>query len=95
MGMPGADEFYTRDLYLQGEEVFGTQKHKANLPLGADEESHQSDRVIFSHLWYSSRRPRSSTNPSPIIDEDDSVPNDEVPPSMASSSLFTSTRETL
>jgi hypothetical protein len=34
---------------MAGEEVFGSSKRKANLPLGVEEESHRPDKVNFSH----------------------------------------------
>ena len=36
MNMPGAEEFCTHVPCMAGEEVFGSTKRKANLPLGAD-----------------------------------------------------------
>jgi hypothetical protein len=47
--MPGAEEFCTLVPRMVGEEVFGSTKRKADLPLGAKEESHQPDKVNFSH----------------------------------------------
>jgi hypothetical protein len=49
LDMPGAEEFCTRVLGMAGEEVFGSSKRKADLPLGAKEESHRPDKVNFSH----------------------------------------------
>jgi hypothetical protein len=39
-----------RILHLEGEEVFGSAKHKANLPRGLEIDSHRHDQVNFSHL---------------------------------------------
>jgi hypothetical protein len=47
--MPGAAEFYTREPHFEGEEVFGSQKRKTNVPLGSKHESHWPDKVNFSH----------------------------------------------
>jgi hypothetical protein len=47
--MPGAMEFCTREPHFEGEEVFGFQKRKADIPLGSEHESHRPDRVNFSH----------------------------------------------
>jgi hypothetical protein len=47
--MPGAAEFYTREPHFEGEEVFGSQKRKADIPLGSEHESHRPDKVNFSH----------------------------------------------
>jgi hypothetical protein len=46
--MPGVEEFCTREPHFEGEEVFGSQKRKADLPLGSEHESHRPDRVNFS-----------------------------------------------
>jgi hypothetical protein len=37
-------------LHLEGEEVFGSTKYKANLPLRSETYSHQHDWVNFSRL---------------------------------------------
>jgi hypothetical protein len=44
----GAELFYTREPYLAGEEVFGSQKRKADVPLGFEGELHRPDKVNFS-----------------------------------------------
>jgi hypothetical protein len=49
LDMPGVDEFCTREPRMAGEEVFGSSKRKADLPLGAEEKSHRPDKVNFSH----------------------------------------------
>ena len=69
--MPGADEFCTRVPRMAGEEVFGSMKRKADLPLGAEEESHRPDKVNFSHPRSSGRPLRARTAQMPIILEDD------------------------
>jgi hypothetical protein len=46
--MPGAEEFCTREPHFEGEEVLGSQKCKADIPLGSEHESHMPDRVNFS-----------------------------------------------
>jgi hypothetical protein len=46
--MPGAEEFCTQEPHFEGEEVFGSQKRKADIPLGSEHESHKTDRVNFS-----------------------------------------------
>jgi hypothetical protein len=43
----GANLFYTREPYLAGEEVFGSQKRKANIPLSFEGESNRPDKVNF------------------------------------------------
>jgi hypothetical protein len=39
----------TRIPHLEGEEMFGSTKHKVDLPLGLKAESHRHDQVNFSH----------------------------------------------
>jgi hypothetical protein len=45
----GAELFCTREPYLVGEEVFSSQKRKANILLGFEGELHRPDKVNFSH----------------------------------------------
>jgi hypothetical protein len=47
--LPGAELFCTREPHLAGEEVFSSQKRKADVPLGFEGESHQPDKANFSH----------------------------------------------
>jgi hypothetical protein len=47
--MPGAAKFYTREPHFKGEEVFGSQKRKADVPLGSEHELHRPDKINFSH----------------------------------------------
>jgi hypothetical protein len=53
----GAELFCTRAPHMAGEEVFGSQKRKADVPLGFEGESHRPDKVNFS-------RPRIATSSS-------------------------------
>jgi hypothetical protein len=46
--MPGAEEFCTREPNFEGEEVFGSQKRKVDIPLRSKYELHRPDRVNFS-----------------------------------------------
>jgi hypothetical protein len=46
--LPGAELFCTREPHLAGEEVFDSQKRKADVPLGFEGESHRSNKVNFS-----------------------------------------------
>ena len=55
--LPGAELFCTRAPHMAGEEVFGSQKRKADVPLGFEGESHRPDKVNFS-------RPRMATRSS-------------------------------
>jgi hypothetical protein len=43
----GTDLFCTREPHLVGEEVFGSQKRKADVLLDFEGESHQPDKVNF------------------------------------------------
>jgi hypothetical protein len=40
---------------MAGEEVFGSQKRKADVPLGFESESHRPDKVNFSCPWIATR----------------------------------------
>ena len=44
----GVQDFVTREPHLKGEEVFGSQKRKADMPLGCEHDSHRPDKVNFS-----------------------------------------------
>ena len=44
----GVQDFVTREPHLEGEEVFGSQKRKADMPLGCEHDSHRPDKVNFS-----------------------------------------------
>jgi hypothetical protein len=46
--MPGAEKFHTPEPHFEGEEVFGSHKRKADIPLESEHESHRPDRVNFS-----------------------------------------------
>ena len=43
----GVQDFVTREPHLEGEEVFGSQKRKADMPLGYEQDSHRPDKVNF------------------------------------------------
>ena len=44
----GAELFSNRAPHMAGEEVFGFQKQKADVPLGFEGESHRPDKANFS-----------------------------------------------
>jgi hypothetical protein len=46
--LPRVELFCTREPHLAGEEVFGSQKQKVDVPLGFEGESHQPYKVNFS-----------------------------------------------
>jgi hypothetical protein len=56
--MLGATEFCTREPHFEGKEVFGSQKHKADVPLGSEHESHWPDKINFSHPQVRTRSSR-------------------------------------
>ena len=51
----GVELFCTREPHLVGEEVFGSQKWKADVPLDFEGELYQHDKVNFSHPWIATR----------------------------------------
>ena len=56
----GAEVFCTCEPHLVGEEVFGFQKQKANVPPDYKGESHRSDKVNFSYLRIATRLTRAN-----------------------------------
>jgi hypothetical protein len=75
--LPGAELFCTRAPYMAGEEVFGSQKRKADVLLGFEGKSHRPDKVNFS-------RPRIATRLSRANHASCSLPNvvEEVSPEL-------------
>jgi hypothetical protein len=66
--LPGVELFCTREPDLVGEKVFGSQKRKANIPLGVEGESHRPDNKHFS-------RPRIATRSNRTNHPSYSLPN--------------------
>jgi hypothetical protein len=64
----GVEFFYTREPHLVGEEVFGSQKRKADGPLGFEGESHLPDKVNFSHPQIATRSNRANHASCSLID---------------------------
>jgi hypothetical protein len=58
--LPGAKLFCTRAPHMAGEEVFGSQKRKADVPLGFEGESHRPDKVNFSRPRIATRSSRAN-----------------------------------
>jgi hypothetical protein len=58
--LPRAELFCTREPHLAGEEVFGSQKRKADVPLDFEGESHRPDKVNFSRPWIATRSNRAN-----------------------------------
>jgi hypothetical protein len=82
--LPGAELFCTRAPHMAGEEVFGSQKQKADVPLGFEGESHRPDKVNFSCpriATRSSRANHANCNLSDVVEElspelqEDQAPN--------------------
>jgi hypothetical protein len=46
--MPRTVKFCTHVLHLESEVVFGSQKRKANMPIGDEHDSHRLDQVTFT-----------------------------------------------
>ena len=44
----GVQDFVIREPHLEGKEVFGSQKRKADMPLGCEHDLHRPDKVNFS-----------------------------------------------
>ena len=44
----GVQDFVTKEPHLEGEEVFGSQEWKADMPLGCEQDFHRPDKVNFS-----------------------------------------------
>jgi hypothetical protein len=84
----GAEFFCTREPYLGGEEVFDSQKQKTDDLLGFEGESHQPDKVKFSHPRIATRFNRANhTNCSLSIVVEDLSP--ELQEDQASNNLGT------
>jgi hypothetical protein len=58
--LPGAELFCTRTPHMAGEEVFGSQKRKVDVPLGFEGESHRPDMVNFSRPRIATRSSRAN-----------------------------------
>ena len=58
----GVQDFVTREPHLEGEEVFGSQKWKADMPLGCEHDSHRPDKVNFSRPRVRTRSAIASTS---------------------------------
>jgi hypothetical protein len=66
--LPGVELFCTREPHLVGEEVFGSQKLKADVPLGFESESHRPDKVNFSHPQIATRSSRANHASCSLLD---------------------------
>jgi hypothetical protein len=71
--LPGAELFCTRAPHMAGEEVFGSQKRKADVPLGFEGESHWPDKVNFSRPRIATRSSRANHASCSLPDEVEEV----------------------
>ena len=62
LNIRGVQDFVTREPHLEGEEVFGSQKRKADMPLGCKQDSHRPDKVNFSRPRVCTRSSVASTS---------------------------------
>jgi hypothetical protein len=74
------DKFCTRSPHLEGAEVFGSQKHKLDTPIGADDETHRPNTLNFSRPCVAQRTTRFHASPLPTIVEESSLSVLEVLP---------------
>jgi hypothetical protein len=58
--LPGTELFCTCAPHMAGEEVFGSQKRKADVPLGFEGESHRPDKINFSRPRIATRSSRAN-----------------------------------
>jgi hypothetical protein len=56
----GTELFCTCEPHLAGEEVFGSQKRKADVPLSFEDKSYRPDKVNFSRPWIATRFSRAN-----------------------------------
>ena len=84
--LPGAEVFCTREPHLVGEEVFGSQKRKADVPLGFEGESHRLDKVNFSRPRIATKLSRANHASCSLLDvveelspelQEDQTPNNQ------------------
>ena len=70
LGMPGVDDFCTQNPHHEGVKVFGSQKRKPDIPIGANNETHRLDTINFSwpHPLKRVTKARAATLPT-IVDE--------------------------
>jgi hypothetical protein len=66
--LPGAELFCTREPYLAGKEVFGSQKRKADVRLGFEGESYRLNKVNFSHPRMATRSSRANHASCSVLD---------------------------
>jgi hypothetical protein len=66
--LPGVELFYTRAPYMAGEEVFGSQKRKADVPLSFEGESHRPDKVNFSRPRFATKSSRANHASCSLLD---------------------------
>ena len=66
-------DFVTREPHLEGEEVFGSQKRKADMPLGCKQDSHRPDKVNFSRPRVRTRSAVAGTSTAATAPSDEDI----------------------
>ena len=66
-------DFVTREPHLEREEVFGSQKRKADMPLGCEQDSHRPDKVNFSRPRVRTRSAVAGTSTAATAPSDDDI----------------------
>lgn len=79
--MPGGEEFCNHNPHLNETEVFGSQKHKPNTPIVANEETHCPNTINFSQPYDAQSTIQSHASHFPTIVKESSPSVLEVPPS--------------
>jgi len=62
LNIPIVEEFMHREPHLEGQEIFGSQKRKVDMPLSCKFDSHRPDKVNFSHPHIQTRSARATTS---------------------------------
>ena len=73
MDYPEGEKLCTHDAHLEGAEVFGSRKRKADVPIGADDETHRPDTVSYSRPRIGRRVTRARAENLSTIHEEDEV----------------------
>ena len=74
LNIRGVQDFVTREPHLEGEEVFGSQERKADMPLGCKHDSHRPNKVNFSHPRVRTRSSVASTSTPAVAAIEEGIP---------------------
>jgi hypothetical protein len=87
--LPGVKFFCTCAPHMAGEEVFGSQKRKADVPLGFEGESYRPDKVNFSRPQIAIRLSRanhaSCSLPDVVVEVSPKLQEDQAPNNLGTS----------